>query len=101
MFAYRTTWIVKRGCMQKALELLDTEAKRQGKSADWTAVRVYTPNISPNALVFEMVWENKEAHDTFWPAYWGSPEGQAFYAQWDEVVERSTGTELWNVKEWR
>ena len=99
MFAYRTTWIVKPGCMQKALDLLKAEAERQ--TADWVAVRAYTPNISPNALVFEIVWEHKEANDEFWPTYWQSPEGQAFSAQWDEVVEKTTGTELWNMVEWR
>ena len=62
---------------------------------------VADPTIELYALVFEIVWKNKEANDAFWPAYWESPEGQAFSAQWNEVVKRTTGTELWNVKEWR
>jgi len=96
MFAYRTTWIVKKGCMQKALELFDV-----GKPPECSVMRVYTPNISPNVLVFEEDWESKEAHEKFWATYPTSPEGQAALAQFDELVERSTATELWNVAEWR
>ena len=100
MLAYRSTWIVKQGCMSKALELLSAEIERVGTRAD-RVTRVYTPNFSPNVLVFDDNWENQEAHDKFWELYWKSSESKAFFTQWNEFVERSTGTELWNVKEWR
>jgi hypothetical protein len=63
--------------------------------------RIYTPSLSPNALVFEEVWEDDTSHEAFWEAYRGSAEGTSFYSQLYELVERSTGTERWHVVEWR
>lgn len=99
MFAYRTTWIVKEGRMQEALELMSA-AIDEGKPADAMA-RIYTPSLSPNALVFEEVWEEDASHEAFWEAYRGSQEGASFFSQLYELVERSTGTERWHVIEWR
>jgi hypothetical protein len=97
MLAYRTTWIVKQGKMQEALDLLSAESKRaKPKGAQ---VRVYTPSISPNALIFEDAWESAEAHDDFWAEYNQTPEAAPFWTKWHEVTERSVGTERWNVTE--
>jgi hypothetical protein len=101
MLAYRTTWIVKEGHMQEALEAVSAEIERTRKQGD-PLMRVYTPDIAPNVLVFEMVSESAEAHDQFWAAYdRDSPQGTAFWKKWGEVSERSTGTDRWNLAEWR
>jgi hypothetical protein len=103
MLAYRTTWIVKEGRMQEALEDISAEIERSRPLG--IAARVYTPSISPNVLFFDTVYEDEAAHRAFWDAYnadsRNSPKGKAFWAKWGEATERSTGTERWNVVEWR
>jgi hypothetical protein len=107
MLAYRTTWIVKLGRMQEALTLLKEEAERVGageaRNAPGVGVgRIYTPSISPNALIFETTFENTAAHEAFWAMYDGdSPEAKAFWTSWYDVVERNAGTEIWTLTEWR
>jgi len=100
MLAYRTTWIVKEGRMQEALDAISAEIERSRPVG--VATRVYTPSISPNVLVFETVFEDEAAQRAFWHAYdRDSPQGKAFWAKWGEVTERSVGTDRWNVAEWR
>jgi hypothetical protein len=97
MLAYQTTWDVKPRCMGKALEFLKkfvTEA-RFGASK----VRVYTPKIGPNVLVFEATWESVEEHDKWWEEYSPTPEATAKPDEWYELVEKSISTEVWNVTE--
>jgi hypothetical protein len=102
MLAYRTTWIVKAGQMQKALELLTAEGDRtRDNLPEDSAARVYTPSISPNVLVFEMTFESEAANDQFWAAYNATPEAAQFWKQWHDVTERSIGTERWNLVEVR
>jgi hypothetical protein len=102
MLAYRTMWIVKEGRMQEALEAISAEIERVRGDV---VTRVYTPDISPNVLVFETVYEDEAAHRAFWDAYNSdsrdSPQGKAFWAKWGEVTERSVGTDRWNIDEWR
>jgi quinol monooxygenase YgiN len=104
MLAYRTTWIIKQGRMQEALETISAELGR-GNMAEiegGLAARVYTPNIGPNVLIYEEVWEDAAAHDAFWGTYdRNAPEVAPFWAKWGDVTERSIGSERWNVAEWR
>ena len=105
MLAYRTTWIVKLNCMQAALELLKAEIertqKRNGSQNSNSRARIYTPNISPNALVFETTFESTQAHEEFWAKYDGdSQASQTFWEKWFEVVEREDNTEIWTLTEW-
>jgi hypothetical protein len=100
MLAYRTTWIVKEGHMQEALEVVSAEIERARKKGDPT-MRVYTPDIAPNVLVFEMVSESAEAHDKWWAEYNQTPRAAAFWEKWGEVTERSVGTDRWHLAEWR
>lgn len=97
MLAYRTTWLVKQGQMVKALQLLVAEGERVKHKG--IVIHVYTPEISPWVLVFEEIVENVEAHDKWWAEYNQDPKAPAFWAKWDEVVERSLGTERWNLTE--
>jgi hypothetical protein len=45
------------GRMEKIIEL---------EISGFVEGRVYTPKLSPNALIFEAVWESAEEHDKFW-----------------------------------
>jgi hypothetical protein len=86
--------------MEEALEALSAEIERVRPVS--AATRVYTPNISPNVLVFETVYEDEAAHHAFWDAYDSdSPEAAPFWTKWREVTERSVGTDRWDLAEWR
>jgi hypothetical protein len=84
--------------MGKALEFFEAQAE-EGLPENAT-LRVYTPMLSPNVLVFEEVWESQEEHEEFWAELNAAPESAAMWDKWYELVERSTGTELWNVRQW-
>lgn len=102
MFAYRTTWIVKEGRMEEALELLNLEAAQVKHVFPKNAVfRAYTPDLSPNVLVFEDAFASTEDHDRYWAAYNGTPQAAAFWPKWGELMERRIGTERWHLAEWR
>ena len=102
MISYRTTWIIKQGRMEEALELLNAESQSVGHLISGNAaIRVYTPDISPNVLVFEDVFGSVEDHERFWAAYNKTPQAATFWPKWAELVERSIGTERWHLEEWR
>jgi hypothetical protein len=58
MFAYRWTWIIKQGRMKECLELNTTTPGLRSK--EYAKIRYYTPSISPQLFVVEMVVENEE-----------------------------------------
>jgi quinol monooxygenase YgiN len=99
MLAWRTTWIVKPRCMEKAIEFFETEAQK-GLPKNGT-FRVYTPHHSPNVLVFEEAWETEQEHDKYWVDLNAAPETAAMWDRLFTIVENSTGTELWDLREWR
>jgi len=102
MFAYRTTWMIKQGQMEAALELLNAESTQAKHLIPKNAVlRAYTPELSPNVLVFEDAFDSVEDHERFWAAYNKTPQAAAFWPKWAELVERSVGTERWHLAEWR
>ena len=66
VYAYRTKWHIKEGCVEEAVELLRGSIayfKERGKVA-----HVYfEPQVSQrNVMVWEEDWEDPEAHDAFW-----------------------------------
>ena len=95
MYAYRTTVIVKQGCMKKALELQEASAKQY--HLKYARERVYTPSISPNVLVHELNVESEEAHDRFFKEFNATPGAPAFWEQWNALIDRYVGTERWTV----
>jgi hypothetical protein len=52
-------------------------------------------------LVFEEAWESREEHEEWWAVLNAAPESTTMWDNFYEIVERSTGTELWNLREWR
>jgi hypothetical protein len=97
MIASRTTWLVKPGCTEKALDLMKAHKVDLGGHV----VRIYTPKFSPELLVFEFTSENVQEHEAWWAAYSASPAAAAFYPKWSELVERRMGEEIWEVTELR
>jgi hypothetical protein len=97
MLAYRWTWIVKHGAMEELRELLQAEAKRF--SPDYAKARVYTPDLSPNVIVYELTVENEEARRRFFEQYNATPGAPAFWEKWNSGVERQIATERWTVTE--
>jgi hypothetical protein len=63
--------------------------------------RVYTPRNSPNVLVFEEVWASVQEKEEYWADLNAASESAAMWDRWYEIVERNTGTELWDLREWR
>ena len=97
MFSYRFTWIMKRGCTKKGLELCKTLPR--GPSQEYAKLRFYTPDISPNVFVVELVVESEEARDK-WFAEWGATgKADAFREKWNTLAERMVTEERWNVTE--
>jgi quinol monooxygenase YgiN len=104
MLAYRTTWIIREGRMQEALEAISAalDAVNMEEVEGGLAARVYTPYISPNMLIYEEIWEDVASHDAYWEAMdQTTPEAAPFWTEWAEVTERNVGTDCWNVAEWR
>jgi quinol monooxygenase YgiN len=95
MIAYRTTWKVKPGCMQKVLDLIEAESK-QVKPRNFV-VRVYTSTPDPDTLVWDEIWTSREGHDKFWAVYNATPGGAAFFERLTGVAEARAPTEEWNV----
>jgi hypothetical protein len=106
MLAWRTTWIVKPGRLDEALAALaavnEKNMSEAGLPPTFVAARAYSPSPGPtNMLVFEEVWSTVEAHNQWWDGYRQTPGHDAFFATWDQIVERSTSSDVWEVAEWR
>lgn len=102
MFAYRTTWIVKEGRMEEALELASTTGEQLKHLRPKNAVfRFYTPDLSPNVMVYEDAFDSAEGHEQYWAAVNATPQAAAFWPKWTELVERRVGVERWHLAEVR
>ena len=99
MYAFRTIWKIRPRRMSDALAYFEKYAQ-EGLPGNGT-FRVYTPRYSPNVLVYEETWESEEAHAKYWEDLNASPGAAAMWDGWFEIAEKSTGTEVWNVREWR
>jgi len=95
MLAYHWTWIVKRGSMSEFLEL----HKALSFKTDYGKVRLYTPGISPYVAISELVVESEEARDRWFAEFNATPEAEAFWEQFNAMIERRVSTERWNVTE--
>jgi hypothetical protein len=95
MFAYRWTWIIKQGSMKEALELQKALSFRP----DYAKMRLYTPDISPNVLVFELNVESDEARSKFFAEFNATPEAETFWKKWRALGERMVSLERWEVWE--
>jgi hypothetical protein len=97
MLAYRWTWIIKHGQMQKFLELHKTTPGVRSK--EYAKLRFYTPSIGPNVWVTEMVVENEEASTKWFTEFNATPGAAAFWEKVHTMAERMVSSERWNVTE--
>lgn len=101
MYAFRSTWQIKYGQMGRALELLQEASKilNLDPEADpERSGRVYTPDISPDYLVFEENWTDLAARDAWWAEFNSQQAAGEWWAKWNEVVAQHIGSERWQVK---
>lgn len=96
MIVERQTWLVKRDRVREAVELAVAEFKEINPPH---AVRFYTPRFGPrDVLVRECEFENVQEHDEFW-AEWRATRRAPFMDKWNEVMERFSTEEIWNLVE--
>ena len=98
MFAYRTTFVIKQGCMGEALELVK-EWAHKGLFADGGQIRCYTPSYGPRLFVFEFVIESEEARTKVYAEFNAKPETKEYWERWWSLAERTVSHERWNVTE--
>lgn len=100
MYAYRTTWHIKEGHMQEAIELLQ-RVINSWKEQGLIGRLYYAPQVSrENVLVWEENWEDPEAHDKFWAEgseVHTSEKAKQFFAKWAKVVEGKGEDEIWSL----
>jgi len=97
MLVDRRTWVVKRRCMEEALELIKAEGKRVGSPPVW---RLYEPKVGGfDLLALEMEYESLEAYEKWWAEYSASPEAAAFQGKLYELTEVGGANELWVLAE--
>jgi hypothetical protein len=97
MLVNRRTWVVKRGRMEEALELLKAEGKRIGSPP---VMRLYAPNIgASDLLALEFEYESLEAYEKWSAEYFASPEAAAFQQKLYELTEVGGANEFWALVE--
>ena len=97
MFAYRWTWKIKLGRMEECLELNTTTPGL--RSTEYAKIRYYTPNISPELFVVEMVVEDEEAMNKWFAEFNATPGAESFWEKMNTLAERWIDGERWRVTE--
>jgi hypothetical protein len=96
MLAYRRTYHVQKGRMQKALEAAQ-EILVYSREHNAVA-RIYSPEIGPeDVLVLEMDWETAEERDQFLEELRASQWYAEFGPKWLDVMERGGSREVWRL----
>lgn len=97
MLVNRRTWVVKRGCMQKAVAL----AVAAWEQFDQPHVRrFYVPDIAPfDTLVLEIEFEDLEDYQKFWAEWAARPETAEAQGKFDDVTETGGSNEIWTLVE--
>ena len=84
MFAYRYMWIMKPNGMKEGLELCKTTP--WPRSQEYGKIRFYTPDISPNVCVVELVVESQEARDKWFAEFGATGKAHAFWEKWGTLA---------------
>jgi LPS sulfotransferase NodH len=93
----RRTFIVKRGCQQKIVELIREATPKFPHSHPR---RLYTPSIAPfDVIAIETEFEDLAGYEKYWTA-WGEWSGVAeFMEKWFELTEPGGTNEVWTLEE--
>jgi hypothetical protein len=90
----RRTFVYKRGCQQKAAELLRQAKEMAGNVG---SIRIYVPEIAPfSTIAVELEFEDWDQYHKFWAE---SSPGDAFWAEWYAATESGGSNEVWRLVE--
>ena len=100
MIVYRWEWLIKHTRFQEATKLL-----KEGGESFWKAgkyvYRVYSSDVGPgDTLVFEAEAEDDTHFTEIFKgleAWSNGPFGKDWWHKFDDMVERQTSTERWNI----
>jgi GrpB-like predicted nucleotidyltransferase (UPF0157 family) len=97
MLAHRRTWLIKGGCMDEALEMIQRAVdifKEHGHVG-----RAYSSHRGPtDVIVWEEDWANEEEHERFWVQLRADPEVTEWFERWHTLVERGGSQEVWHLR---
>jgi hypothetical protein len=90
----RITWVVKKNCLEKLLEMI----KESAANSPIQKIRVYIPNIGPNdVFTAEFEFENLADLEMTYSEWFSIPETTEFLRKWDELTETGGSSEVWNL----
>jgi hypothetical protein len=95
MIVNRRTFLVKKGCSGKVVELLKTVSEGFNQLK---AVRIYESYISPSDQVtWEAEFENLEEYAKFSAAWTGDPKRAAILEKFVSLTESGGTSEIWRL----
>ena len=95
MIVNRFTRIVKNGCMQQAIELVQAEIERVGTP---DATRVCTAYAGPSSvLIIDFDFDSIAEMDQYWSAWRADPESTVFGDAFNKLTEAGGGSEIWRL----
>jgi hypothetical protein len=95
MLVHRTTFVVKVGKRDEAVEVLKSGADYLEKVPTF---RVYGSSIGPrDTLVLELEFENLAEYERFWDEWFATPESAAVMEKWVQLREPGGTSEIWQL----
>ena len=95
MIVNRRTFVVKKGCSEKVVELLRTVTHGMSEPS---VVRIYEWFISPSDQVtWEAEFENMEAYSKFSDEWVASPGRSKILKQFEELTVSGGTSEIWRL----
>lgn len=96
MIVNRRTFIVKKGCMDRAVEMLRQAGDKRSHSLPR---RLYRPDIGPfDQLVLEIEHEDLADYERYWQAIRALSWFEDWMAEWLEITETGGRNEIWQVE---
>ena len=97
MIVNRRTFIVKRGCQQKIVDLI---REATPKFPHPHPRRLYTPRIAPfDTIAIEIEFEDLEGYEKYWTEWGAWAETTGFMEKWFELTESGGSNEVWTMEE--
>lgn len=96
MIINRRTFIVKKGEMQKAVEILKTAVAKLEQNL---TRRIYTPVLGPfDIVVLEGEYEDLNAYQQDMNRFVEAEWHDSFMQDWHSVIEVGGSNEIWSVE---
>lgn len=95
MIVNRRSLIVKKGCSEKVVELLQTI---KGQFSQINVARIYEGYVSPcDQVIWEAEFENIEKYAEFSAAWRDSPQRHSILDEFSALTESGGTSEIWQV----